>query len=93
MFACLLSSREPARPFAEIIVTEDPMTAISRKKFNTTGPCVPEKHYMLPVMPRLPDAGDMIKGEFYFILRAPRQSGKTTMLDVLTDKINSEGEM
>ncbi|MDR1313243.1 MAG: ATP-binding protein [Deltaproteobacteria bacterium] len=33
----------------------------------------------------------MIDGEFYFVLHAPRQSGKTTCLQALTKKINSEG--
>ncbi|MDR3152843.1 MAG: AAA-like domain-containing protein [Deltaproteobacteria bacterium] len=35
----------------------------------------------------------MIEGDFYFVLHAPRQSGKTTFLDFLTDKINSSGKM
>jgi hypothetical protein len=61
------------------------------KVFNTVGPCVPSKHYMLPVLPRQHDVEDMIKGEYYFVLHAPRQSGKTTFLKALTDKINSEG--
>ncbi|MDR3135269.1 MAG: AAA-like domain-containing protein [Deltaproteobacteria bacterium] len=69
------------------------MNVFSPKRFNTTGPCVPEKHYMLPVLPRLPDVDDMIEGEFYFILHAPRQSGKTTFLDFLTEKINTQGKM
>ncbi|MDR1297846.1 MAG: hypothetical protein LBO05_10860 [Deltaproteobacteria bacterium] len=60
------------------------------KKFNTTGVCVPYKHYMLPVLPRIPDVTDMIEGEYYFILHAPRQSGKTTFIESLTDKINLE---
>ncbi|MDR3204128.1 MAG: AAA-like domain-containing protein [Deltaproteobacteria bacterium] len=63
------------------------------KKFNTAGPCVLEKHYMLPVLPRLPEVDDMIESEFYFILHAPRQSGKTTFLNVLTNKINNSGKM
>jgi hypothetical protein len=53
---------------------------------------VPEKHYMLPVLERQPNVEELIEGEFYFVLHAPRQSGKTTFLDVLTDKINSEGK-
>jgi hypothetical protein len=61
------------------------------KTFNTSGICKPEVHYMLPVLPRVPDAADMIDGNFYFILHAPRQSGKTTFLKALTDKINSDG--
>jgi hypothetical protein len=61
------------------------------KVFNTTGPCVPSKHYMLPVLPRMPDINEMINGEYYFIIHAPRQSGKTTYLQFLTKQINSEG--
>lgn len=62
------------------------------KKFNTTGVCVPSKHYMLPVLPRIPAIDDMVEGEFYFILHAPRQSGKTTYIEALTNKINSDGQ-
>jgi predicted nucleic acid-binding OB-fold protein len=62
------------------------------KWFNTTGPCVPEKHYMLPVLPRLPGVEEMIDKENYFILHAPRQSGKTTFIHALTDKINKDGQ-
>jgi methylaspartate ammonia-lyase len=61
--------------------------------FNTTGPCVPEDHYMLPVLPRLTDVDGMISDKFYFIIHAARQSGKTTFLNFLTDKINSGGQM
>jgi hypothetical protein len=66
-------------------------TSNTIKQFNTVGVCVPEEHYMLPVLSRIPDINDMIEGKFYFIIHAPRQSGKTTFLDFLTDKINSEG--
>jgi hypothetical protein len=46
---------------------------------------------MLPVLPRIPDVSDMIDGKFYFILHAPRQSGKTTFMQTLTNKINTDG--
>jgi hypothetical protein len=61
------------------------------KRFNTAGVCVPDEHYMLPALPRLPDVSDMVEGKFYFVLHAPRQSGKTTCLNALTEKINAEG--
>jgi predicted AAA+ superfamily ATPase len=32
----------------------------------------------------------LIDGEYYFILHAPRQSGKTTYLQFLTNEINAE---
>ncbi|MDR1041725.1 MAG: ATP-binding protein [Deltaproteobacteria bacterium] len=60
------------------------------RSFNTVGICDPKLHYILPAIPRLPDVTDMIDGRFYFVLHAPRQSGKTTLLTSLTDKINSE---
>jgi hypothetical protein len=46
---------------------------------------------MLPVLPRLPGMDEMLANENYFILHAPRQSGKTTFLQALIKKINSEG--
>jgi hypothetical protein len=47
---------------------------------------------MLPVLPRLPDVDDMLDDESYFILHAPRQSGKTTFVKFLTEKINAQGQ-
>jgi hypothetical protein len=46
---------------------------------------------MLPVLPRQPEVVKMIDEELYFIFHAPRQSGKTTFFDALTDEINSNG--
>ena len=66
------------------------MKALSPKRFNTTGPCVPEKHYMVPVLPRLPAVNEMLANENYFIFHAPRQSGKTTFIKALTEKINKD---
>ncbi|MDR3154581.1 MAG: AAA-like domain-containing protein [Deltaproteobacteria bacterium] len=68
------------------------MNDFSLKLFNTTGPCLPEEHYMLPVLPRLPDVNDMIEGKLYFILHAPRLSGKTTFIKILTNKLNTQGQ-
>ena len=68
------------------------MEAKFNKWFNTTGQCVSEKHYMLQVLPRLPGVDEMIDMENYFILHAPRQSGKTTYIKALADKINKDGQ-
>jgi hypothetical protein len=59
--------------------------------FNATGPCVPEERYMLPVLSRQPELEELIEGKFYFVLHAPRQSGKTAYLQFHADIINSEG--
>jgi hypothetical protein len=52
------------------------------KSFNTTGPCRPEMHYMLPPQDRLDqvDLKRFINEELYWVLHAPRQTGKTSFL-------------
>jgi hypothetical protein len=59
--------------------------------FNTTGACKPDKHYMLPAADRLPDARRLIDQEGYFVLHAPRQTGKTTSLMDLCQQLTAEG--
>ncbi len=62
--------------------------------FNTTGPCHPERHYMLPPEARLVNAqlDRYIEQSLYWVLHAPRQSGKTTFLQSWMRKINSSGQ-
>jgi len=61
--------------------------------FNTTGPCNPAKHYILPPEARLVRAqlDRYIGDELYWVLHAPRQSGKTTFLQSWMRTINSGG--
>ena len=60
--------------------------------FNIAGPCVAAKHYMLPATERLPEVVGLIRRELYFVIHAPRQSGKTTALKQLVRDINGAGE-
>ncbi|MBI2566303.1 MAG: ATP-binding protein [Candidatus Schekmanbacteria bacterium] len=62
-----------------------------RRFFNTAGPCTPEKHYMLPPEGRLPQVRDLIDQESYFVVHAPRQSGKTTCFRALARALTTEG--
>ncbi len=48
--------------------------------FNIAGLCKDDIHYMLSPTVRLPDLEDLIKQESYFVLHAPRQTGKTTAM-------------
>ncbi|MGW4248347.1 ATP-binding protein [Nocardia sp. NPDC004722] len=59
--------------------------------FNTAGPCYPDLHYMIPAEERLPDARMYIEFGFYFVVHAPRQSGKTTALLGLAHELTAEG--
>ncbi|HEU5159479.1 MAG TPA: hypothetical protein VFU43_20955 [Streptosporangiaceae bacterium] len=61
------------------------------KYFNTAGPCFPEWHYMLPPEPRLPEARQLIDRGQYFVVHAPRQTGKTTTLLALAERLTAEG--
>ena len=68
---------------------------MTRKKyFNTTGPCFPEMHYMLPPEDRLRGAqlSRYIRDQLYWVLHAPRQTGKTTFLQNWMREINASGE-
>ncbi|MDR1937575.1 MAG: hypothetical protein LBQ73_03625, partial [Tannerellaceae bacterium] len=62
--------------------------------FNTTGPCDPEDHYMLPPEDRLVGAQlhRYIKDKLYWVLHAPRQTGKTTFLQSWMREINAGSE-
>jgi hypothetical protein len=62
--------------------------------FNTTGPCNPENHYMLPPEERLRGAQlrRYIRDQLYWVLHAPRQTGKTTFLQNWMREINAASE-
>jgi hypothetical protein len=62
------------------------------RSFNTAGPCDPERNYMLPPEPRLPGARPLIGDGQYFIVHAPRQTGKTTTLSALARQLTAEGQ-
>ncbi|MFW6001688.1 MAG: AAA-like domain-containing protein [Halanaerobium sp.] len=53
------------------------------KQFNTTGVCIPEKHYMADVSKKINAIEKMVEEGKYFTINKPRQSGKTTILYLL----------
>ena len=61
--------------------------------FNTTGPVVAADHYCIPPLSRL-DLDDLlrlVREKRYFVLHAPRQTGKTSALLALRDRLNADG--
>ena len=58
--------------------------------FNTTGPIVPADHYYVPPLERLRlgHVLTLVRDKRYFVLHAPRQTGKTTTLLALRDLLN-----
>jgi len=62
------------------------------KIFNTAGPVRSDEHYMIPALARW-DMGEiqrLIGEKRYFVLHAPRQTGKTSCLLALMEKLNAE---
>ena len=59
--------------------------------FNTAGPVVPEDHYLVPPLERMDLDGvlSLVRQKHYFVLHAPRQTGKTTALLALRDQLNA----
>jgi hypothetical protein len=55
------------------------------------GRAVPELHYMLPPEPRLPEGPYLIDEGQYFVVHAPRQTGKTTTLGALARDLTAAG--
>ncbi len=70
------------------------MTTTTMRFFNTAGPIKTDIHYQVPLLSRL-DIEDLlllIRQEKYFVLHAPRQTGKTSVLFALRDQLNASGE-
>ncbi len=62
--------------------------------FNTTGPVVAADHYCIPPLQRvnLGEILTLIRDKRYFVLHAPRQTGKTSALLALRDLLNGGSE-
>jgi hypothetical protein len=66
---------------------------MAQKYFNIAGPCNQSRHYMLdPLRNMGQELMALIERENYFVMHAARQSGKTTLLKELADKINADGK-
>ncbi len=67
------------------------MGLVMVRSFNTAGPCILTEHYMLPPERRLGRTLDLIDKNKYFVLRAGRQTGKTTSARWLVKHFNGGG--
>lgn len=60
------------------------------KKFNVTGACYQDKHYMVDISERLCQIQKMVEDGCYFTINRGRQYGKTTTLSLLKSKLENE---
>lgn len=65
------------------------LTGAPMREFNTAGPIIPEDPYHIAPLARLDreDLLRLIERKKYFVLHAPRQTGKTTILRALRCKL------
>lgn len=61
-----------------------------RKRFNTTGVCYPNEHYMVDMDDRLEEIRGMVARGEYFAVNRARQYGKTTTLYLLAQRLSAE---
>ncbi len=63
------------------------------RSFTTAGPVKPDLHYCIPPLSRidLDNVLGLVRDQKYFVLHAPRQTGKTTALLALADVLNERG--
>ena len=60
------------------------------KRFNITGLCVPQKHYMVDLADRLAQVRKMVDDGAYFTIHRARQYGKTTLLHGLESYLKTD---
>ncbi len=65
-----------------------------QKHFNTAGPNITALHYQLDPLTRIDLASllDLTQQQRYFVLHAPRQTGKTTCLLALREHLNAHAD-
>ena len=64
------------------------------RKFNLEGPVESDRDYCVPPLSRvnLAEILELIDDQRYFVLHAPRQTGNTSTLLALQDRLNTEGK-
>lgn len=60
------------------------------KKFNVTGVCRPQNHYMVKLNSRLAEIRALVDAGEYFSINRARQYGKTTTLQALADYLKDD---
>ena len=60
------------------------------REYNTTGVCIPSKHYMVDISDKVAEIRKMIDSGYYFTINRGRQYGKTTTLFELYDALMTQ---
>jgi hypothetical protein len=57
------------------------------RKFNVTGICVPNRHYMVDISQKIEKIYSMVEDGYYFTINRGRQYGKTTTIGRLKKRM------
>ena len=60
------------------------------KRFNITGTCFPDRHYMVDISDRVAQIKKMVDDNDYFCINRGRQYGKTTTLNQAARSLSKE---
>ncbi len=63
-----------------------------KKRFNVTGNCYPDLHYMMDISAKMKKVMELIDYGDYFTINCPRQYGKTTLLEVIEANLRKSEE-
>lgn len=78
------------RPSLDVLTSPWDSASPMSRRFNTAGPNDPARHHTIPALSRVPRVREIIEQGSYFILHAPRGTGKTTLLLDLAALLNRE---
>ena len=81
----------PYASVSAILVTAQIRHHEDMREFNIGGPMIPEDHYCIPPLDRVDSEYvlELIREKQYFVFRAPRKTGKTSVLLALQDLLNN----
>ena len=60
------------------------------RKFNVTGICVPDKHYMVDISEKIEQIFQLVEDQSYFTINRGRQYGKTTTIGRLKKRMSKD---
>ena len=63
------------------------------KRFNYTGTCIPERHYMADTSKKIEKIIEMVDYGGYFTINRPRQYGKTTTIALLEKRLKEKYDL
>ena len=90
----LIATDNRLQKFAKQPKCSKPRVKTMERFFNTAGPNRPEEQYTIDPLSRfdLDDVLMLIRQKKYFVLHAPRQTGKTSCMLALRDLLNRQGD-